>query len=125
VVLGTGLVAHAQTAAPSADKAAVKQATRNISGTVRSSTPETVVVTGRDKGKDAEWTFAVEPVTNIRKGGKSITAGDLRAGDPVQIRYLERDGKATAQSILVKAPRNTVDAHGASRFKDAKKTDQK
>ncbi|MBM3220374.1 MAG: hypothetical protein FJZ38_17160 [Candidatus Rokubacteria bacterium] len=114
VVLGTGLTAHAQTAAPSADKTPAKQATRNISGTVRSSTPETVVVTGRDKGKDAEWTFAVEPVTNIRKGSKSITAGDLRAGDAVQVRCLERDGKATALSILVKAPR-----------KDAKKTDSK
>ena len=114
VVLTSGLMAYAQTTAPSADKPAAKATTRNVSGTVRSATQETVVVAGQDKGKDAEWTFAVEPVTNIRKGTKSITAGDLKAGDSVQVRYLERDGKATAQSILVKGPR-----------KDAKKADAK
>jgi len=85
-----------------------------VSGTVRSASADTVVVAGRDKGKDAEWTFAVEPVTNIRKGSKAIVAGDLRAGDPVYVRYVERDGKATAESIVVKAPR-----------KEAKKADAK
>ena len=40
--------------------------------------------------------------TNIRKGSKSIVASDLKAGDAVQVRYVERDGKAMAQSILVK-----------------------
>jgi hypothetical protein len=88
-----------------ADKPAATKATRNVSGTVRSGSPETVVVAGRDKGRDTEWTFAVGPTTNIRKGSKSITAGDLKAGDAVQVRYLERDGKAVAESILVKAPR--------------------
>jgi hypothetical protein len=97
-----------------ADKPAAKKATRNVSGTVRSASPETVVVAGRDKGKDAEWTFAVEPTTNIRKGSKSITAGGLKAGDAVQVRYRERDGKALAESILVKAPR-----------KDTKKAESK
>jgi hypothetical protein len=89
----------------SESKQEAKKAIRNISGTVRASSPDTVVVAGKDKGKDAEWTFAVDPVTNIRKGGKSITAGDLKAGDAVQVRYTERDGKAMAQSILVRTPK--------------------
>jgi hypothetical protein len=92
--------AHAQPARPAA-----KKATRNVSGTVRSSSADAVVVSGRDKGKDAEWTFAVEPTTNIRKGTKAIVAGDLKPGDAVQVRYLERDGKAFAESIRVQSPK--------------------
>lgn len=107
---GAAPLTHAQTAATpapekKADTPAAKKATRNVSGTVRSAAADTVVVAGRDKGKDAEWTFAIEPTTNIRKGGKSIVAGDLKPGDAVQVRYLERDGKAQAESILVKGPR--------------------
>jgi hypothetical protein len=103
LALGLNSLAFAQTStAP--DKAGATKATRNVSGTVRSATAETIVVAGRDKGKDAEWTFAVEPTTNIRKGNKSIVAGDIKSGDAVQVRYVERDGKAMAQSILVKAP---------------------
>ena len=100
LVLSSGISAAQTPAAPA--KAAEKKATRNVSGTVRSATPETVVVAGRDKGKDAEWTFAVDPMTHIRKGSKSIVPGDLKTGDAVQVRYVERDGKAMAQSILVK-----------------------
>jgi uncharacterized cupredoxin-like copper-binding protein len=81
-----------------------KQATRNVSGTVRSASPDVVVVSGRDKGKDAEWTFAVDTTTNIRKGSTAIVPGDLKAGDAVQVRYVERDGKAVAHSIMVKGP---------------------
>jgi 3-dehydroquinate synthase class II len=100
----TAAVATAQT--PSTPGSETKQdakkgTTRNVSGTVKASSPDAVVVAGKDKGQDAEWTFAVEPVTNIRKGGKSITAADLKAGDAVQVRYTEREGKAMAQSILV------------------------
>ena len=106
LIIFTSGVLHAQTPAPApADRkeTVANKATRNVSGTVRSSSNETVVVAGRDKGKDAEWTFAVEPTTNIRKGSKSITAGDLKSGDAVQVRFVEREGKALAESILVKA----------------------
>lgn len=104
LVLGIAVTATAQTPAPpAAPKAAEKKTTRNVSGTVRAASPEQLVVAGRDKGKDAEWTFAVDNMTHIRKGTKSIVPGDLRPGDAVQVRYIERDGKAVAQSILVKA----------------------
>jgi Domain of unknown function (DUF5666) len=103
LVLATAALASAQAPAPA--KPTEKKATRNISGTVRSVSGETLVVAGRDKGKEAEWTFAVEPTTNIRKGSKSIVAADLKAGDAVQVRYVERDGKSMAQSIRVNAPR--------------------
>jgi hypothetical protein len=82
-----------------------KKAARNVSGTVRSSSDEAVVVTGRDMGKDAEWTFAVEPTTPIRKGTKAIVSRDLRPGDTVQVRFVERDGKALVESIRVREGR--------------------
>jgi hypothetical protein len=100
--------AVAQTTTPAPDRKADQPAattTRNVSGTVRSASADTVVVAGREKGKDAEWTFAVEPTTNIRKGSKSITAGDLKPGDAAQVRFVERAGKAMASSILVRTPK--------------------
>jgi Domain of unknown function (DUF5666) len=103
--LSFGTVALAQTSsAPVPDKgaAAKKPTVRNVSGTVKSTSSETVVVAGRDKGKDAEWTFAVEPTTDIRKGMKSIVATDLKLGDAVQVRFTEQDGKAVARSITVR-----------------------
>lgn len=106
LVLGIAGIAAAQ--APTSGSTASKKtdvknpASRNVSGTVKSASLETVVVAGRDRGKDTEWTFAVEPTTNIRKGGKSIVAGDLKPGDAVQVRFTEQDGRAMARSILVK-----------------------
>jgi hypothetical protein len=103
LAIGSASIVLAQTPTPA--KSAVKKATRSVSGTVRSASPDFVVVSGRDKGKDAEWTFAVGTTTNIRKGSKAIVPGDLKAGDAVQVRYAERDGKAVAESIVVKGPR--------------------
>jgi hypothetical protein len=114
LAISTSSVAVAQPS-PSA-KSAPKQATRSISGTVRSATPDVVVVGGREKGKDSEWTFAVDTTTNIRKGTKAIVPADLRAGDAVQVRFRERDGKAVAHSIVVKTARKDAPR------KDAKKT---
>jgi len=105
IAIAPAAVAVAQTPATSDKKAVAKKTTRSVSGTVRSAGGDAVVVSGRDKGKDAEWTFAVEATTNVRKGSKSIMAGDLKTGDAVQVRYVERDGRAMAESILVKAPR--------------------
>jgi hypothetical protein len=85
----------------SAQAQAPKATTRSVSGTVRSSSPDTVVVTGREKGKDSEWTFAVEPTTNIRKGTKAIVASDLKPGDGVDVRFVERNGKPHVEMIRV------------------------
>ena len=107
LTVAVGPSIHAQTAGSAAEKKSdkPKRAIPNVSGQVRSAGADIVVVTGRDKGKDAEWTFAIDPTTHIRRGSKSIVAGDLKPGDTVQVRYLERDGKAQAESILVKGPR--------------------
>ena len=115
--LGSAGLAQAQAPAPAEKKAGeakmekkAKQApAKNANGTVKSATADSVVVTGKEKvkgskeTKDVEWTFAVDAKTAIKKGGKAITAGDLMAGDPVHVRYLEQDGKATAAAITVKA----------------------
>ena len=100
-------LAQGQTAASPSTSSATKAEqrkvpARTVNGVVRSSSPDTVVVSGRDKGKDMEWTFAVELMTDIRKRGKSVIVGDLKPGDAVQVRFTEQDGKALARSIQVK-----------------------
>lgn len=99
-----GTLAQGSRSVPS-DKAAPKKVVRNVSGAVRAASNEAVVVLGRDKGREMEWTFAVEPTTNIRRGSRSIVGGDLKPGDAVQVRFSERDGKAVAEAILVKTPK--------------------
>jgi hypothetical protein len=77
-------------------------AAKTANGTVKSAAADSVVVAGKAKGKDEEWTFAVDPKTTIKKAGKSITAGDIKAGDSVQVKYTEDAGKMMAQSISVR-----------------------
>jgi len=76
-----------------------KMPVKNANGTVKA---DSIVVAGKERKKETEWTFGVAPKTSIRKGGKSITAADLKPGDAVHVRYMEMDGKAVAQSITVK-----------------------
>jgi hypothetical protein len=85
-----------------------KPMARDANGTVKASAADSLVVSGKTKGKDAEWTFAVGPKTQIRKGGKDITAADLTAGDPVHVKYHEEAGKAVADSVMVKASGSTA-----------------
>lgn len=89
---------------------AKKPVAQNASGTVKTAAADSLVVSGKAKGgKDAEWTFAVDPkTTKIRKGGKDITAGDLAAGDPVLVRYHEQSGKNVAESVMVRAAKKTA-----------------
>lgn len=97
---------------PAAEKKADKKMpTKNASGTVKSASAGSVVVAGKDKDKAMEWTFAVDPKTKIKKAGKDVAAADLKAGDNVQVRYMEHEGKSVAQTITVRA--------------DAKKDDKK
>lgn len=87
---------------------AKKAATQNANGTVRTSAADSLVVSGKAKGgKDAEWTFALEPKTKIRKAGKEVGAGDLASGDVVLVRYHDQDGKHVADSVLVRASRKS------------------
>jgi hypothetical protein len=81
---------------------AKKPAAKSASGSVKSASADSVVVAGKDKGKDAEWTFAVDAKTKITKAGKAVPAADLKAGDAVQVRYTEDGGKPTAQAVTVR-----------------------
>jgi hypothetical protein len=76
--------------------------TKQAQGMVKSASPDSVVVAGKEGSKDTEWTFAVDSKTAIRKSGKAITPTDLKAGDQVQVRYLDQAGKATAVAVQVK-----------------------
>ena len=85
------------------DKKEKKAATKSASGTVKSASTDSLVVGAKMKGKDEEWTFGVDSKTTIKKGGKAITAADVKAGDSVQVKYTEDAGKMMAQSVMVKA----------------------
>jgi hypothetical protein len=77
-------------------------------GMVKSASADSVVVSGKDKAqgsketKDAEWTFAVDSKTAIRKSGKAVTAADVKPGDQVEVRYMDHGGKMTAVAIQIK-----------------------
>lgn len=110
----TGLAAAQMSSTPSAPpaekkaddkmekKPAKKMATKNASGTVKSAAADSIVVAGKEKGKEAEWTFGVDSKTAIKKGGKAITAADVKPGDSVSVKYHEMDGKAMASAVNVK-----------------------
>jgi Domain of unknown function (DUF5666) len=115
-------------AAPKEEKKAEKPAemkraaAHNASGTVKTATSDSLVVAGKAKGgKDAEWTFSVDPKTKIRKAGKDITAADLAAGDAVHVRYHEQAGKNVADSVMVRAAKKAAEAPKAT---DAPKKDE-
>ncbi len=80
---------------------AKKPAAKTAVGTVKSASADSLVVAGKEKGKDTEWTFALDPKTTIKKGGKDITSADLKEGDHVRIRYTDADGKHVARSVTV------------------------
>jgi len=110
--------APAAPAAKAEEKAADKKMpARTANGTVRSTTAGGVVVAGKDKGKDTEWTFGVDAKTRITKAGKAITTKDLAAGDVVDVRYMDHEGKAVASAIAVKP--------GASKKAEAAKDEKK
>jgi len=95
--------APAQKPAETKPKSEVKKA-KTAMGTVKSASADSLVVAGKEKGKDAEWTFAVDAKTAIRKSGKAVTAADLKPGDQVQVRYMDHEGKATATAVQCSRP---------------------
>jgi hypothetical protein len=81
------------------EKSAKKSSSKTASGTVKSASPDSIVVAGKEKGKDTEWTFAVDDKTKVKKAGKDSAAKDLAPGDKVTVRYMDHDGKATAMNV--------------------------
>ena len=90
------------------DASAKKASTKTASGTVKSASPDSIVVAGKEKGKDAEWTFAVDDKTKVKKAGKDSMAKDIAPGDRVTVRYMDHDGKATAMNVNVSAPKKAA-----------------
>ena len=83
------------------DKSMKKGATKTASGTVKSASPDSIVVAGKEKGKDTEWTFAVDDKTKVKKGGKETMTKDIAPGDKVTVRYMDHEGKPTAMNVNV------------------------
>jgi len=88
LVLGVLLVAAPVLAqAPAAAKPAAKTVT--VTGTVSAITADSVTV----KGKDAEWTFAVDKETKVKMSGASKTTAALKdAKKPAQITEFVKTG---------------------------------
>jgi len=105
-------------AAAPADK---KPAAHNATGTVKTAAADNIVVAGKAKGKETDWTFSVDPKTKIRKNGKDITAADLAAGDNVHVRYHEDGGKKVADAVMVRAAKKAAEATKAEPKKDETK----
>lgn len=111
-------------AAPKAEpkSEAKKPASLNASGTVKTAAADSLVVSGKAKGKDAEWTFTVDPRTKIRKNNKDVTAADLAAGDSVQVRYHAEGGKNVADAVTVRtATKKAADTPKAPKKDEPKK----
>src|SRR5437762_958860 len=68
-------------------------------GTVKTAGPDNLVVAGKSKGKETEWTFALNDKTKVKKAGKEVMAKDLAAGDKVTVRYMDEGGKMTAMTV--------------------------
>jgi hypothetical protein len=118
--LSGAALAQSTTTAPKDDKkmekpaAEKKPAAHNANGTVKSAAADSIVVTGKAKGgKEAEWTFAVDPKTKIRKNGKDIPATDLATGDSVHVRYHEDGGKNVADAVMVRTAKKPTETSKA------------
>ena len=75
-----------------------KLGTRSVTGTVKKTTDNGLVVVGRESGKaDKEWAFALDAGTRVDSGGKASAANALREGDAVTVTYTERDGEIVAK----------------------------
>jgi hypothetical protein len=93
-----------KTDAPMATKPAEKKMPiKTATGTVKSASVDSLVVSGKDKGKDVEWTFSLNDKTQIKKAGKDIVAKDVAAGDGVNVRYMDHDGKSVASAVNVRS----------------------
>jgi len=79
-------------------------------GTVKTAGPDNLVVAGKSKGKDTEWTFALNDKTKVKKAGKDVTAKDIAEGDKVTVRNMDEAGKMTAMSVSASAPKQAVKA---------------
>ena len=91
---------------PCAAKAPEKPAAvkaKSAKGSVKSASEGSLVVMSTGKEKK-DLTFAVDAKTAIKKGGKAVTAKDLKEGDAVTVSYTEADGKMMAKSVTVSAP---------------------
>ena len=119
--LSGSVLAQSSTTAPKDEKKTMdkpagdrKPAAHNANGTVKTAAADNIVVAGKAKGgKDAEWTFSVDPKTKIRKNGKDITAADLAAGDNVHVRYHEDAGKNVADAVMVRAAKKPAETSKA------------
>jgi hypothetical protein len=101
-----------------------KMASKTANGTVKSASADSLVVAGKEKGKDTEWTFAVDSKTTVKKGGKAVATADLKPGDSVSVRYMDHDGKAVAQAVNVKSAA-TAKKDSAAKGTDTKPAEKK
>jgi hypothetical protein len=91
-------------------KDSAKMKAHTAMGTVKSVSADTLVVAGKAKGKETEWTFGIDDKTKLKKAGKDVTAKDVAAGDRVTVRYMDHGGKMVATSVSASAAKQAAKA---------------
>lgn len=79
-----------------------KAAHKTVFGLVKSASSEKLVVIGKVRGKETEWTFTLDAKTRIKKNGRDATAADLAEGDAIAVRFVDR-GHNVAQAVTARS----------------------
>jgi hypothetical protein len=95
--------------------AATSAKLKTVTGVVKSTADDGIVLSGAEKGKDRDWAFSVDEKTSIKKGGKAVAPAELRTGDPVTVSYTEAAGKVLARTITVRDAPGQSKADGKGR----------
>lgn len=85
-----------------AEQTVVRRMYGVVTATNTVSEPNTIVVKSKtSSGKDLIIGASLDNSTVVKRGGKSVSLGELKAGDRVEIVY-ERNSGLKARSIVVK-----------------------
>jgi hypothetical protein len=96
------LPAAVATAAPQPPPRAQAAATGTARGVVKAVTGQRLVVETTEAGGAGSVTVILDGQTVVQRLGKTLTAKDLKAGDPVTVSYVTRAGQAVAQRVWVR-----------------------
>ena len=71
-------------------------------GVVKSVGDHRLTVESKEPGVGPELLLVLDAKTVVTKRGKTVTAKDVRAGDPVTVAYAMSDGRAVARHVWVR-----------------------
>lgn len=104
VLTASAFPALAQPAAKPRAQAAAAPAVQasTARGMVKSVSETRLALDGKQAGSGTETHFVLDGHTVFQRLGKTLTAKDVKLGDPVTVTYSMRDGKAVASRVWVR-----------------------